>query len=95
MREFPKWLLALAFLSLTSVLSSPFYMFGGVAVFGHSEYAVVNFLLFLLQNLLWVLPVLLFFGSLELYRIGLKRAGVAVVSLGLLLTILCFVLLLI
>ena len=52
MRDFPKWLLAMTFTSLASVLTSPFYMFGGLHVFGESHYGVINFLYYILQNLL-------------------------------------------
>ena len=40
MRDFPKWLLAMTFTSLASVLTSPFYMFGGLHVFGERAITV-------------------------------------------------------
>lgn len=95
MREFPKWLLAMTFTGLASVLASPFYMFGGIHLFGESEYGVVNFLYYILQNLLWVLPVLLFFATLEFYRIGMKRTGVTIAGISLAVAALCYVLLLV
>lgn len=93
MREFPKWLLAMTFAGLSSVLTSPFYMFGGLHIFGESETGFVNFLLYVFQNLLWVLPVLLFFATLEFYRIGMKRTGVVIASISLIIAALCYLLL--
>ena len=95
MREFPKWLLVLVFAGLASLLTSPFYMFGGIHLFGESEQGVVNFVYYVLQNLLWVLPVLLFFATLEFYRIGMKRTGVSIAVLSLVITVLSFIFLLI
>lgn len=93
MRDFPQWLLAMTFTSLASVLTSPFYMFGGLHVFGESHYGVINFLYYILQNLLWVLPVLLFFATLEFYRIGMKRTGISIACISLVVAALSFVLL--
>lgn len=83
----------MAFAGLSSVLTSPFYMFGGLHIFGESETGFVNFLLYVFQNLLWVLPVLLFFATLEFYRIGMKRTGVAVAVTSLIIAALCYLLL--
>lgn len=95
MREYPKWLLAMAFTGLTSVLTSPFYMFAGIHLFGESENGFVSFLLYILQNLLWVLPVLLFFACLEFYRIGMQRTGVVLAVVSIAVSALCFALLLV
>lgn len=86
MNEFPKWLLALAGISLLPVLGSPFYLFG-VEPFGTSENGFVRFLLYLATQLLWVIPLALFFVSLDRYRRGYERAAVVIASLSALLAL--------
>ena len=54
MSEFPKWLLALAGLSLIPLLACPLFLFGAQP-FGTSQYGIVRFLLYLLTQLLWLL----------------------------------------
>lgn len=87
MSEFPKWLLALAALSLLPVLAVPFYLFGAMP-FGTSDSGFVRFLLYLATQLLWAVPLALFFVSLDAWRRGYARRGVvwavvgAAVSLG-------------
>lgn len=68
-------MLALAGISLLPVIISPLYLFGAQP-FGTSESAFVRFLLYVATQLLWLLPLLLFFFSLDLYRRGYCRAGV-------------------
>lgn len=92
MKDFPKWVLALAFLSVAAVFASPFYMFGGLSLFGYAENGFLRFLLYLLQNLLWLLPVLLFFPGLDRWRRGFEKSGLALIVLGDVLSILSFVL---
>ncbi len=86
MNIYPKWLLALAGTNLLSLLLIPFFLFGGMQLFGHSESGFVNFLLYLLTNLLWLVPAGSFFGSLVLYSNYHERWSVAVATLGMLLT---------
>jgi hypothetical protein len=74
--DFPKWLLALAGISLLPVLLSPFYLFGA-SPFGTSDSTFLRFLLYICTQLLWLLPLLLFFFSLDLYRRGFERAGIS------------------
>ena len=87
MSDFPKWMLALAGTNLIPLLICPLFMFGGLHPFGVSEYGVINFLFYLLTNLLWVVPFLLFFVSLHLYRRCFETPGVIVAVVGLLITI--------
>ena len=68
MSDFPKWMLALAGISLLPVLLSPFYLFD------------------VATQLLWLLPLILFFVSLDLYRRGYERLGIAAALLGAALT---------
>lgn len=93
MSDFPKWMLALAGTNLIPLLLCPLFMFGGLHLFGVSEYAALNFLFYLLTNLLWLVPVLLFFVSLHLYRRCFEVPGIVVAVFGMLLTIADIVLL--
>lgn len=92
MRDYPRWLLVIAFLCVTPVFVSPLYLFGGLTLFGRADNTLLRFLLYLLQNLLWVVPILGFFVSLDLYRRGFERWGVVVAIIGLLLAVLSFLL---
>lgn len=87
MSDFPKWLLALAGTNLIPILLCPFFLFGGLQPFGQSEVWILNFLLYILGNLLWVVPLLLFFAGLELYRRCFEVPGIIVNAIGALLTI--------
>lgn len=82
MSDFPKWLLGLAGLSLIPLLLCPLFLFGGQHPFGTSGNAVVNFLLYLLTQLLWLAPTAMFFVSLDVWRRGFQRAGIALALLG-------------
>ena len=86
MNDFPRWLLVLAFLSVAPVFVSPLYLFG------YTEWTAVNFLLYLAQNLLWALPVYLFFPGLDRYRRGFYKSGTAIILLGDVLAVLSAVL---
>lgn len=93
MNIYPKWLLLLAGSNLASLLLIPLFAFGSFAPFGTGSTAFVGFLLYVLTNLLWLLPVGCFFGSLTLYANYHERLGVAVAAAGLVLTIADFYLL--
>ncbi len=82
MSDFPKWLLALAGLSLIPVLLCPLFLFGGQHPFGQGGNALTSFLLYLLTQLLWLIPAVFFFVSLDVWRRGFGRAGVALAVLG-------------
>ena len=92
MNDFPRWLLVLAFLSVAPVFVSPLYLFGGMHLFGYTDWTAVNFLLYLAQNLLWALPVFLFFPGLDRYRRGCYKSGTAIILLGDVLAVLSAVL---
>ncbi|HRF86926.1 MAG TPA: hypothetical protein PLN34_10340 [Alloprevotella sp.] len=86
MKEIPKWMLALAGISLAPVLFCPFYLFGGVAPFGTGTGKATGFLLYVLTQLLWVAPVVLFFVSLDFYRRGFGKTGFVLAAAGAALT---------
>ncbi len=87
MKQFPWWMLVLAALNLWPAVASPFFLFGGVHPFGVSRSPWANGLFYLLTNLLWVAPTLVFFLSLDLYRRGWRRQGAATAAVCLLLTV--------
>lgn len=74
---FPKRLLIPAFVSLVSVLAAPLYLFGNVQLISPSTSGFVNVLIYIVQNLLWLAPVVLFFFSLELHRHEHERLALA------------------
>lgn len=74
MSDFPRPLLVLAFVSIIPLLLSPLYLFGAHP-FGTGGNAFVRFLLYLLTQLLWFVPLVLFFVSLDQYRRGWTRRG--------------------
>lgn len=86
MNDFPKWLLALAGTNLIPILLCPFFLFG-LQPFGTSDSGLVRFLLYLLTNLLWIVPILLFFVSLTLYRRCFELPAIVVAVIGLLFTV--------
>lgn len=86
MSDYPKWMLALAGISLLPVLASPFYLFG-LQPFGTSDSAFIRFALYLLTQLLWLVPLCLFFVCLDLYRRGYERMGVILTALSALIAV--------
>jgi hypothetical protein len=87
MSDFPKWLLALAFTNLIPLIICPLFLFGGIRPFGTTDYAVINFLLYLLVQLLWIVPCGLFFLGLHLWRNCFELPAIVLVALGFLMTI--------
>lgn len=79
-------MLALAGVNLLPVVLSMFYLFGATP-FGTSESSFIRFLFYVLTQMLWLVPLLLFFSSLDLYRRGYERIGITLASIGCLITI--------
>ncbi len=86
MSEFPKWLLALTGLSLIPLLICPVYLFGAQP-FGTSDSAFVRFLLYMATQLLWFLPIIGFFTSLNAWRCGYNKHSIAIAIISLLISI--------
>lgn len=86
MKLYPRWMLLLAGISLLPVLLIPFYLFGGLHPFGTSRSTVLSLLLYVLTNLLWAVPVVLFFVSLDQYGRGRRALAVALAVVGAALT---------
>lgn len=88
MKDYPKWLLALAFLNIIPVFLSVFFLFGGLFKAPGSWGAFIGLLIYLLVNLLWILPIIAFFIGLNDYRRGFQKRSTAILVLGNLLTLL-------
>ena len=88
MNDYPKWRLALAFLNIIPVFLSVFFLFGGLFKAPSSWGAFIGLLIYLLVNLLWILPIVAFFIGLNDYRRGFQKRGTAILVLGNLLTLL-------
>ena len=91
MSEFPKWLLALAGLSLIPLLACPLFLFGAQP-FGTSQYGIVRFLLYLLTQLLWLAQTASFFVTLDLWRRGYNKASIALGTAAVVVSVLAFIL---
>ena len=88
MKDYPKWLLALAFLNIIPIFLSVFFLFRGLFKAPSSWGAFIGLLIYLLVNLLWILPIVAFFIGLNDYRRGFQKRGTAILVLGNLLTLL-------
>ncbi len=86
MSEFPKWLLALAFLSLVPLLACPLYLFGGHPI-GTSDNAFLRFLLYIATQLLWLVPTASFFFTLDAWRRGYEKLSITYGCIGLLISV--------
>lgn len=92
MSLYPKWLLVLAGTNLLSLLLSVFYLFGGVAPWADSASGAVRVVGYVGVQLLWIIPVVCFFGALRAHDHGhpwlaafIALAGIALGGLGLIL----------
>lgn len=86
MNEFPKWKLLLSGINLIPVLLSPFYLFGAQPL-GTSDCAALRFLLYVLTQFFWLLPLVLFFVSLDAYRRGYTTRAILFDVVGLAATV--------
>lgn len=86
MNEFPKWKLALSSINLIPVLLSPFFLFGAQPL-GTSDSGALRFLLYVLTQLFWLLPLILFFVSLDAYRRGYTKRAILFDVIGLAATV--------
>ncbi len=81
MKDFPKWMLALAGINLLPVLLSPLYLFGGLPLCQGTS-GLSYLLFYVLTQLAWVAPLALFFASLDFYRRGFEAVGIALALAG-------------
>lgn len=88
MNQYPKWLLALIFPGVIIPAGTMiFYLFGGVRPFGSSDHWFWDFMLYLLPQLLWVVPVISFFLSLFLWGWMREKAAIFTGIVGLIISI--------
>ncbi len=86
MKLFPLWLLITAGIGLLAVLLAPFYLFGNIEFFDTTN-IVLQFCIYLLANMLWLTPILLFFASLECHRRGYPVIAACISLISILITI--------
>ena len=87
MKDFPWWVLLLNGILLIPVLLCPLFLFGGLYVF-RSENTALQAVNYVLVQLVWMLPVILGFKSLDLYRRGWTVKSISLSVITLVLTIL-------
>lgn len=79
MSQYPRWFLLFNFPNiLIAIVTMIFIMFGGVHPFGQVDSTFWNFLIYLLSQLLWLAPILLFFVSLLAW--GYIREKIAIAT---------------
>lgn len=83
MDQYPKWLLALNFPNIIlAFVTMTFLMFGGVHPFGNIDSMFWSFFVYLLTQLLWILPILSFFFSLFCWGFTRERLAVGTALVG-------------
>ena len=79
MSQYPKWFLALNFPNIIiPMIVMIFYMFGGVHPFGDVDNFFWSFVIYIFTQLLWIVPIILFFISLISW--GWIREKIALVT---------------
>lgn len=86
MYQYPKWLLCILLPSLLIPIgTSIFYLFGGIHFYPEKENVVFCIIQYVVIQLLWLLPLVLFFSSLYLCKQGKERASYIIALVALLL----------
>ena len=83
MSQYPKWFLAISFPNvIVAMMLMIFFLFGGIHPFGDVDALFWSFILYLFTQLLWIVPVVLFFLSIfawgwarERFEVGCCVAG--------------------
>ncbi len=78
----------LSFSEYHSGISQRIFLFGGLFKAPSSWGAFIGLLIYLLINLLWILPIVAFFIGLNDYRRGYQKRGIAILVCGNILTLL-------
>ena len=64
MSQYPKWFLAINFPNIIiAMITMTFFMFGGVHPFGDVDNWFWSFIIYLLTQLFWIIPIASFFIS--------------------------------
>ncbi len=88
MEQYPKWFLALLFPSvLIPIGTIVFYLFGNLHPFGNINNPFIDFLVYLLLQLFWLLPIAGFFTSLFLWGNVKERTAIITAIVGLLISL--------
>lgn len=74
MKEFPRWYLTLSFMTLWPLIVVPVFLMWQPRT-GHS---VLNILAYIAVNLIWIVPVVMFFLGLNEYRRGYHKRAYAI-----------------
>lgn len=83
MNQYPKWLLALNFPNiLLAFVTMTFLMFGGVHPFGNVDSWYWSFIIYLITQLMWILPIGTFFFSLFCWGYTREKLSVGTAILG-------------
>lgn len=78
MKDYPRWYLALAFLTLWPVLITPILLFGRLQPFGYLSSSVLRILVYVGIQSMWIVPVIAFFKALTYYREDHRTLGVSI-----------------
>lgn len=79
MSQYPKWFLAINFPNIIiAMITMMFFMFGGVHPFGDVDSWFWSFMIYLFNQLFWIIPVASFFISVVSW--GWMREKLAIIT---------------
>lgn len=83
MDQYPKWFLALNFPNIIlAMVLMVFFMFGGLHPLGDVESIFWSFVLYVITQLIWVLPIILFFISIFAWGWARERLAIGCCCAG-------------
>ena len=83
MDQYPKWFLALNFPNvLIAAILMIFFMFGGIHPFGNVDSTMGSFLIYILNQIFWIAPILLFFASILSWGWAREKSAIAMAVAG-------------
>lgn len=93
MSQYPKWFLAISFPNvIVAMMLMIFFLFGGIHPFGDVDALFWSFILYLFTQLLWIVPVVLFFLSIFAWGGARERLAVGCCVAGWVVNIAAFLL---
>ena len=94
MSQYPKWFLAINFPNIIFAMAMmTFFMFGGVHPFGDVDSVFWSFIIYLFTQLLWMVPIVLFFISVFAWGWARERLAVGCCAAGWVVNVIAFLLL--